>query len=100
MRDPRPDPEAIRAAYRWLAHGEHGVSEVRVIRPGKGIVGIGFFDDEEAFVRECVRTNAIGNVYVGIQPRPRRLFDAAPNVVRPLKTGAGRKDIEVIAGRS
>ena len=28
--------------------------------------------------------------------RARRLFDAAPNVVRPLKTGAGRKDIEVI----
>ena len=57
---------------------------------------IHIFDDEEDFVRECVRTNAIGNVYVGIQPRPRRLFDAAPNVVRPLKTGAGRKDIEVI----
>jgi hypothetical protein len=65
--------------------------------PAGGIIGIGFFDDEEAFVRECVRTNAAGNVYVGIQPRPRRLFDAAPNVVRPLKTGAGRKDIEVIA---
>jgi len=96
MRDPRPDPEAIRAAYRWLAHGEHGVSEVRVIRPGKGIVGIGFFDDEEAFVAECVRTNAAGNVYVGIQPRPRRLLEQAPNAVRPLKSGAGRKDIEVV----
>src|SRR5690606_749949 len=52
--------------------------------------------NEEAFVRECVRTNAVGNVYVGIQPRPRRLLELAPNVVRPLKTGAGRKDIEVI----
>ena len=91
-----PDENTIRATWRWLAHGAHGVSEVRVIRPAGGIVGIGFFDDEEAFVRECVRTNAAGNVYVGIQPRPRRLFDAAPNVVRPLKTGAGRKDIEVV----
>ena len=91
-----PDENTIRATWRWLAHGAHGVSEVRVIRPAGGIIGIGFFDDEEAFVRECVRTNAIGNVYVGIQPRPRRLFDSAPNVVRPLKTGAGRKDIEVI----
>ena len=91
-----PDESTIRATWRWLAHGAHGVSEVRVIRPAGGIIGIGFFDDEEAFVRECVRTNAAGNVYVGIQPRPRRLFDAAPNVVRPLKTGAGRKDIEVI----
>ncbi len=96
MTELRPDPEVIRATYRWLAHAEHGVSEVRVIRPGKGIVGIGFFDDEEAFVAECVRTNAAGNVYVGIQPRPRRLFDQAPNAIRPLKSGAGRKDIEVV----
>ena len=96
MRALGPDESTIRAAWRWLAHRAHGVSEVRVIRPAGGIIGIGFFDDEDAFVRECVRTNAAGNVYVGIQPRPRRLFDTAPNVVRPLKTGAGRKDIEVI----
>ena len=96
MKELRPDPEAIRATYRWLAHAEHGVSELRVIRPGKGIVGIGFFDDEDAFVSECVRTNTAGNVYVGIQPRPRRLLDQAPNAVRPLKSGAGCKDIEVV----
>lgn len=96
MSDLRPDPELIRATYRWLAHGDHGVSEVRVIRPGKGIVGIGFFDDEDAFVSECVRTNAAGNVYVGIQPRPRRLLDRAPNAVRPLKSGGGRNDVEVV----
>jgi hypothetical protein len=91
-----PDEDAIRATWRWLAHSAHGVSELRVIRPGGGIIGIGFFDDEDAFVRECVRTNAAGNVYVGIQPRPRRLFEAAANVVRPLKTGASSKDIELI----
>jgi hypothetical protein len=96
MNEPRPDPEVIRATYRWLAHAAHGVTEVRVIRPGGGIVGIGFFDDEDAFVAECVRTNAAGNVYAGIQPRPRRLFDMAPNAIRPLKSGAGRKDIEVV----
>jgi hypothetical protein len=96
MKDLKPDPEVIRATYRWLAHGDHGVSELRVIRPGSGIVGIGFFDDEDAFVAECVRTNTAGNVYVGIQPRPRRLLDQAPNAVRPLKSGASRKDIEVV----
>jgi len=96
MSSPAPNPEVIRSTWRWLAHGAHGVSEVRVIRPAGGIVGIGFFDDEEAFVRECVRINAAGNVYVGIQPRPRRLFELAPNVVRPLKSGAGRKDVEVV----
>ena len=57
-----PDESSIHSTWRWLAHGAHGISEVRVIRPAGGIVGIGFFDDEDAFVRECVRTNAIGNV--------------------------------------
>ncbi|RKH04400.1 hypothetical protein [Corallococcus carmarthensis] len=92
-----PNPDSIRATWQWLAHAPHGVSEVRVIRPGGGgIVGLGFFDDEEAFVASCVAANAGGNVYVGIQPRPRRLLELAPNVLRPLKTGAGSKDIEVV----
>ena len=97
MSKPIPDSEQIRSTYRLLNHGDHGVSEVRVIQTGKGILGIGFFDDEEAFVRECVRTNAGGNVYVGIQPRPMRLLHKAPNVIRPLRTGAGFKDIEVVS---
>ena len=92
----QPDADLIRATYRWLAHAQHGVSEVRVIRPGAGILGIGFFDDEDAFIRECMRTNVGANVYVGIQPRPRRLLDMAPNTIRPLRSGAGRKDIEVV----
>ncbi|MDC0714277.1 hypothetical protein POL68_37795 [Stigmatella sp. ncwal1] len=95
--DTTPNPDAIRATWRWLAHAAHGVSEVRVIRPGGGgIVGLGFFDDEEAFVAACEAANADGNVYVGIQPRPRRLLKFAPNVLRPLRTGAGSKDIEVV----
>ncbi len=93
---PEPNAKVIRSTWRWLAHGDHGVSEVRVIRPVGGIVGIGFFDDEEAFVRECLRTNAIGNVYVGIQPRPVTLLSRAPNAIRPLKRGATRQDIEVV----
>lgn len=96
MTRPDPDPEAIRATYRWLAHAPHGVTEVRAIRPPNGILGIGFFDDEEAFVRECVRANAIANVYAGIQPRPRRLLAMAENALRPIKSGARRGDIEVV----
>ncbi|WP_408891542.1 hypothetical protein ACJ2CR_18975 [Myxococcus faecalis] len=92
-----PNADAIRATWRWLAHAPHGVSEVRVIRPGGGgVVGLGFFDDEESFVAACAAANADGNVYVGIQPRPRRLLELAPNVLRPLRTGAGSKDIEVV----
>ncbi len=40
MSSPAPNPEVIRSTWRWLAHGAHGVSEVRVIRPAGGIVGI------------------------------------------------------------
>ncbi|MCP3104209.1 hypothetical protein LZ198_35635 [Myxococcus sp. K15C18031901] len=73
------------------------MSEVRVIRPGGGgLAGLGFFDDEDTFVAACVEANAAGNVYVGIQPRPRRLLALAPNVLRPLGSGAGSKDIEVV----
>ncbi len=92
-----PDPEIIRTTFRWLAHTNYGVSEVRIIRPGRGgIVGIGFFDDEDFFVKECVRNNPGANVYVGIQPRPKRFLDRAPNVIRPLFFGAGKEDIEVV----
>ena len=34
-----PDESTIRATWRWLAHGAHGASEVRVIRPAGGIIG-------------------------------------------------------------
>ncbi|MCP3105374.1 hypothetical protein LZ198_41580 [Myxococcus sp. K15C18031901] len=92
-----PNPDAIRSTWRWLAHAQHGVSEVRVIRQGGGgAVGLGFFDDEESFVSACVEANADANVYVGIQPRPRRLLELSSNVLRPLRTGAGNKDIEVV----
>jgi hypothetical protein len=53
-----PNADSIRATWRWLAHRAHGVSEVRVIRPARGIVGIGFFDDEESFVCECMLCRA------------------------------------------
>lgn len=91
-----PNAEQIRATWRWLAHAAHGVSEVRVIRPAGGIVGIGFFDDEQAFVRECVRMNPANNVYVGIQPRPGDFLARAPNTVRPLTSGGEANHIAVL----
>ena len=96
MTSPQPNPDSIRATWRWMAHTSHGVSEVRVIRPGGGVVGIGFFDDEDAFLRECVRGNEAGNVYVGIQPRPARLLIQARNTLKSLRTGASAKDVEVV----
>lgn len=95
---PKPDAGAISATWRWLAHEAYGVSEVRVIRRQEGVVGIGFFDREDAFVRECIGANVGANVYVGIQPRPRRFLARAANTIRPLRRGARNEDIEVLLG--
>jgi len=51
----------IRATRRFLAHEEHGVTEVRVIAPGRGVTGIGYFDDEDAFVAACAEASSTGN---------------------------------------
>jgi hypothetical protein len=84
----------VRACYEFLAHGARGVSEIRVIAPGHGIVGIGYFDNADAFVRACAEATGKGNVYVGIQPRPREFFTQAPNRLERLKCGARDEDIE------
>ena len=93
-----PDPESLRGVYRWLQHEPLGVTEVRVIEGGRGVVGMGFFDNEEAFVRACVHGNQGGNVYVGIQPRARYLFERAPNSLRRLGAGAAKGDVAAIVG--
>jgi hypothetical protein len=84
----------VRACYEFLAHRDRGVSEIRVIAPGHGIVGIGYFDNADAFVRACAEANGTGNVYVGIQPRPREFFAQAPNRLERLKSGARDEDVE------
>ena len=84
----------VRSTYRFLAHAGRGVTEVRVISPGRGVAGIGYFDNEEAFVDACSRVNGRGNVYVGIQPRPPRLLEQATNRIGRLKSGACDDDIE------
>jgi hypothetical protein len=84
----------VRACYEFLAHGDRGVSEIRVIAPGHGIVGIGYFDNADAFVRACAEATGKGNVYVGIQPRPQEFFAKAPNRLERLKCGARDEDIE------
>lgn len=86
--------EDILATYRFLAHAGRGVTEVRVIHPGHGIAGIGFFDDEDEFVAACAEHSGETNVYAGIQPRPVRFLERAPNRIAHLKQGAKDEDIE------
>jgi hypothetical protein len=92
-----PSEDHIRSTYRWLAHAGHGVTEVRVIRPGRGgIAGIGFFDSEDSFVQACRGGNEVGNVYAGIQPRPSSLLSLASNRLAPLSKGGTKDQIEVV----
>lgn len=74
----------IRATRRFLAHEGHGVT------------GIGYFDDEDAFVAACAKASGTSNVYVGIQPRPARFLAQAPNRLAHLRTGAHDQDIEQV----
>jgi hypothetical protein len=84
----------VRACYEFLAHCDRGVSEIRVIAPGRGIVGIGYFDNADAFLRACADATGVGNVYVGIQPRPWEFLAQAPNRLERLKSGARDEDIQ------
>lgn len=60
----------IRRFYEILGHENYGLTEVRVIHPLKGLMGIGFYDDKKRFVESCIGWNEKGNVYVGKNPRP------------------------------
>jgi hypothetical protein len=84
----------VRATYRFLAHAGRGITELRVITPARGIAGIGYFDQEDAFVAACAAANGNGNVYAGIQPRPPALLRKAPNRLKRLKAGARDDDID------
>jgi hypothetical protein len=84
----------VRATYRYLARTDLGVLELRVIIPGsRDVLGIGFFDNEDAFVRACREMNGQANIYAGIQPRPHRFLDLARNRLLPL--GATVKDCDI-----
>lgn len=92
-----PEPAAIRATFAWLNHSPHGVTELRVVKTGGGVEGIGFFTNPAAFVRACLTANARGNVYAGIQPRPLRFLDDTPNILLPRASGARSDDVTVVS---
>lgn len=92
-RPPRIHEEDVRATYRFLGHAGRGVTELRVISPKRGVVGIGYFDNEDAFVQACAGVNGAGNVYLGIQPRPESLLEQSKNQIRKLRKGAREEDV-------
>ncbi|MCG8419844.1 MAG: hypothetical protein MJE77_18065 [Proteobacteria bacterium] len=88
------DEASVRASYHYLRHTGFGVTEVRAIKPGHGIVGIGYFDCEDAFTIYCRRCNGTANIYAGIQPRPASFLELASNTMCRLRTGAQDRDIQ------
>ena len=65
----------VRRCYDLLQHGpEIGLTQLKAIESGQ-IIGLGLFDNEDDFVAECSRYNALGNLYVGVNPRSTDLLD-------------------------
>ena len=65
----------VRRCYDLLQHGpEIGLTQLKAIESGQ-IIGLGLFDNEDDFVAECSRYNALGNLYVGVNPRSPDLLD-------------------------
>ncbi len=66
------------------------------------IIGTGLFDNEDDFVAECGRYNTLGDLYVGVNPRPLRLLDeygGLKNRVRSLFVDVTTaSDIDQITG--
>lgn len=102
-RDQKVDRESIRRFYRLLRHAGRGLTEVRVIQAGQGQPRIGFYDSEDAFVDACSRWSGKANVYVGRNPRPKRLTERQPQAYNNLVSGvrgASASDIDLVTALS
>ncbi|MCG8417264.1 MAG: hypothetical protein MJE77_04885 [Proteobacteria bacterium] len=86
----------VRASYRFLSHSAHGCTELRAIRPGGGLVRIGYYDNEDDFVASCRSLNGRANIYVGIQPRPMSFLRRSRNALSTTAKGAKDTDIQWI----
>ena len=82
--------------YQRLRHQGYGITEVRAIT-GEGIKGIGFFDNQDDFVKACVQWNGKANLYAGRNPRNRTLLNRAPNrIISGVREGGKNEDITFI----
>lgn len=90
------DEAQVRQFIKYLAHDKAGGCwEVRCI--GKNGVLSGFFDNIDDIVKSVSLCNGVYNVYLGLNPRNKALFDSDParNTLRRGKA-AGNSDIIAI----
>ena len=87
-----PDENTIRATWRWLAHGAHGVSEVRVIRQdGSEYPHAGTLDFADFSVNPT--TGAVA--FRGVVPNPDHLLLPGMYVTVRLTAGMLNRGFEV-----
>ena len=94
----------VRKFYQLLNHEGLGLTEIRIIDPRTGIKGIGFFDNEDAFIQICERWSGEANIYSGRNPRPYRFKDQYPQSYNTLNSRQGEggksQDVEWVTGLS
>jgi DNA repair protein RadA/Sms len=81
---------------RLLLRGNGGITEVRVIVPGRGVILGGYFNRTRALVRalaNCADRLDDANVYATLNPVKPDLLERAPNRLRRLKTLTKDRDI-------
>lgn len=67
----------IRKHLQLLGHEGLGVTELRIFDPAPLVA---YVDNEEDAVRLALEMDSkTSGIYVGVQPRPLKLFDKAPN---------------------
>ena len=91
--------ESIVKHIELLGHQGFGITELRVFKPRPQVAYVDNINDAIRLVQEMV--GYAHGVYIGVQPRPLRLFDKAPNrwvkaVSKPRSNCACDDDIEFI----
>lgn len=69
------------ALFEHLGHVGH-VTEVRVVPKDGSPVLTGFFENQSQLASVCAQYQSAGKTQIGLLPRPRTLFERAPNVMR------------------
>lgn len=76
----------VRRFYDLLQHGaKSGFTQINVMDEDH-LIGVGLFDNEDDFVAECRRYNALGLLQAGVNPRSAQLLDEYGGLQNRIRT--------------
>ena len=76
----------VRHFYDLLQHeAGSGLTQINVMDEDH-LIGVGLFDNEDDFVAECLRYNALGLLQAGVNPRTLRLLDEYGGLQNRIRT--------------